>query len=43
MNIIVEIQKQGETRRHYLQWINAKALKIDLKDKGKREESILMS
>jgi len=33
MNIIVEIQKQGETRQDYLQWIDAEALKKDLKDK----------
>ena len=28
MNITVEIQKQGKTRRDYLQWIDAEALKI---------------
>jgi len=36
MNITVEIQKQGETRRDYLQWIDAKALKR-IKEKGKKE------
>ena len=37
MNITVEIQKQSETRRDYLQWIDAEALKKDLKDKGKNK------
>jgi len=37
MNITVEIQKQGETRRDYLEWIDAKALKKKgLKGKNER-------
>jgi len=42
MNITIEIQKQGETRRDYLQWIDAKALKKKrFKGKTKKKESKL--
>jgi len=44
MNITVKIKKQGEIRRDYLQWIDAKALKNKrFKGKTKKKKSKLKS